>query len=140
MPGRVGEQVADRNAALPVLAKSPGTFEHVAVVVELRRLDAEARRLTVLAIEARLGVERVDLARAAVHVQEDDAACLRREMRLSRRHRAWLGAALVEHQARERDGAEAIGAACQHLAPSQGLEQATAMHALFLTRKAAPSR
>ena len=36
--------------------------------------------LAVFAVEARLGVERVDLRRSAIHEQEDDAPRLRREV------------------------------------------------------------
>ena len=60
-----------------MLRKGPGTLEHGADIGELRlwQID-DLDRLAVLAVEARLGVERVHLARPAVHVQEDDAARL----------------------------------------------------------------
>ena len=49
------------------------------------RLDGNG--LAVRALHARLVVERVDLARPAVHEQEDDALGLGREMRLLGRKR-----------------------------------------------------
>ena len=56
-----------------------GRLEHVADVVELRGLDLHLDRLAVLAVEPRLGIERIDLRRPAVHEQEDDVLGLGRE-------------------------------------------------------------
>ena len=75
------KQVADRDAALAVLAKLPRASQHVADVVELRRVRLDLDRLAMLAVEPGLGVERVDLRRAAVHEQEDHARRLGRELR-----------------------------------------------------------
>ena len=75
------KQVADRDAALAVMAEFPRAAQHVADVVELRRVRLDLDRLPVLAVEPRLGVERVDLRRSAVHEQEDDARGLGRKVR-----------------------------------------------------------
>ena len=49
-------------------------------------------------VQARLGVERVDLRRAAVHEQEDDGLGLRGEVRLLRRERVVAGADFGLHE------------------------------------------
>ena len=76
----VGEHAADRDAALAVLLEGERRGEDVAVVVELGALDPGRHRLAVIAVEQRLGVERVDLGYASGHVQEDDVfgPCSRR--------------------------------------------------------------
>ena len=86
-PADVRKQVADRDAALAVVAELPGAAEHVADVVELRRVRLDLDRLAVLAVEPGLGVERIHLRRPAVHEQEDDAPGLRREVRRPGRQR-----------------------------------------------------
>ena len=75
------KQVADRDAALAVIPELPGAAEHVADVVELRRVGLDLDRLPVLAVETWLGVERVHLRWPAVHEQEDDARGLGRKVR-----------------------------------------------------------
>ena len=77
----VRKQVTDGDAALAVAAELPGALEHIADVVELRWVGLDLDRLSVLAIEPGLGVERIELRRAAVHKKEDDAACPGRELR-----------------------------------------------------------
>ena len=134
-PGDVGKEVADRDAALAVLAKLPGALEHVAHVVELGRVGLDLDRLTVLAIEPGLGVERVDLGRPAVHVQEDDAPRPRRKMARpwrpagpagSRRQGPAGGSSPIiapkagsRSSAAQRHRAKTVGAAQEHVAAGQ---------------------
>src|SRR5258708_7465802 len=70
-------------------------------------------------------VEGVHLRRAAVHVEEDHVARARREVRGTGR----FAASFFGKQCRQRDGAEAVGAAEKHVAASQGsVEEASAVH------------
>ena len=66
----VGKEIADRNAALAILAKGPQAGEERADIVELRGLNLEERAwiLAGVALQPRLGVKRVDLRHAAVHI------------------------------------------------------------------------
>ncbi len=77
----IGEQIAYRNTALAVLPERPRAIEHHADVVELRGSDRHLDRLTMLALQTRLGVERIDLRRSAVHEQKDHARGPRAKMR-----------------------------------------------------------
>ena len=81
------KQVADRDAALAVVPEFPGAAEHVADIVELRRMGLDLDRLPVLAVETRLGIKRVHLRWPAVHEQEDHARRLGREVRRLGRER-----------------------------------------------------
>ena len=86
--GEVREQVADHLAALAVGLEFPLRPDDAAFVLlatPAERLHGD--RLAVEIVELRLVVERVDLARAAVHEQEDDALGLRSEVRRLRRER-----------------------------------------------------
>ena len=83
----VREQVADPLAALAVLLELPLRPDDAALVLlaaAAERLDRD--RLAVEAVELRLVVEGIDVARPAVHEQEDDA------LRLGRRSAAASGA------------------------------------------------
>ena len=66
----VGEEITDRNAALAILAKRPQAGQERANIVELRRLNLEERAWILAGIECqpRLGVKRVDLRHAAIHI------------------------------------------------------------------------
>ena len=78
-------------------------------------LNDLVRVLAVILVEPRLGIERVDLRRPAVHVQEDDVLRLGRMMRGRR-------ASDLPSSASERgegDGAEAVGAVREHVAAGQ---------------------
>src|SRR5688572_12637997 len=86
-------------ATLAVLAERPLRSDHAALVLGAAaapRVDVD--RLAVERVELRLVVERVDLARAAIHEQEDDGLRARREVRRLRRERALTAVAI--------DGAE----------------------------------
>src|SRR5262249_42873638 len=73
--GNVRKEIADGNATLAVLLERPRRFDDLADVVELRRRDFHLDGFAVLAVEARLGIERIHLRRPAIHVQEDDTGC-----------------------------------------------------------------
>src|SRR5262245_41446863 len=81
--GKVRKQIADPFGALTVLLELPARLDDAAFV-----LDAASARgfdfdgLVVHTDHRRFVVERVDMAGAAVHEQEDDAFCLRLEVRL----------------------------------------------------------
>ena len=148
-PGDVGEQVADRDPALAVVAELPRALEHVAHVVELGGMGLDLDRLAVLAVEPGLGVEGVDLGRPAVHVQEDHALRPRRVVARLDGHRpgrprggpprrqvravgsfaeSRAEGGLAE-QGGERQGAEAAGAAEQHVAAGErGRGKVAAVH------------
>ena len=84
----VREQRRDIPAALAVLlelprARSSGVSPLVNWLTILPKLVGQ--RLAVVLFERRLGIERVDLARAADHEQEDDRLRLGREVRRLRR-------------------------------------------------------
>ncbi len=116
----------------PYWRKRQGGLEDGADVVELGRLDAHADGLAVLAGQARLGVEGIDLAGAAVHVEEDDALGPGGEMRPAGRVRVGGGLGLragaVVEEGGEGDGAEAVGAAQEHGAAGEEREVAAAVH------------
>ena len=86
----------------------------------VRRLPRR-QRLAVVLVEHRLGVERVDLRRPAVHEQVDDVLRLRREVRLLRRERVERRRRrgerrVVGEHAGEAEHAEAGAAAGEHVA------------------------
>ena len=139
-----GKQVADRDAALAVVAELPRAAEHVSHVVELRRMRLDLDRLPMLAVEPRLGVERVDLRRPAVHEQEDDARGLCREVRRPCRQRVARNRAGVRGRAtvtrggaegrlakqrRQGQRAEAPATSQQHVAAAnRGFDESAAVH------------
>jgi hypothetical protein len=93
------------------------------VVVERQR-PLDRQRLAVVRVEARLGVERVDARRAAVHEQEDHALGLRREVRRARPHCHRIlrrGTPVVREQAGQAEHAEAAGGIAQQRPPRHGL-------------------
>ncbi len=69
-PGRVREQVADFDPALAVLLELEGRAHGRAGLALGGQIGRH--RLAVVAVEHRLGVERVDVRRPAVHEQVDD--------------------------------------------------------------------
>src|SRR5262249_37321413 len=112
--------------------------------VELRRLDAKARPLPVLASQARLGIEGIDLRRPTVHVEKDDACGTRammsrpraRDIAVPRR----LGEPLLVCQRGERDGAESVGAATQHLPAGETASRSLTRHFGVSDLSACPTR
>ena len=109
-----------------------GLLQHVAHVVELGGVRLHLDGLAVLAIEPRLGVERVDLGGAAVHVEEDDAPAAGWMMTGPSRQRTGtrrrLGRRIADPRAEGRlaeqrcagQRTEAVGAAQQHVAAADG--------------------
>src|SRR5262249_36417127 len=84
--------------------------------------------------QARLGVEGVHLRRAAIHVEEEDALGLGLEVRLLGGQRVLVarrlgGRGALTEEGGQGDGAEAVGAAQEHVTAGQrgGLE-AAAVH------------
>ncbi len=136
----VGHGAHVREAALAVAPEGPGRGEHAAHVVELGPRDLHPDRPAVLALEARLGVEGVDLGGPAVHVQEDHALGPGRVVERVERGagtepslpargggRRARPVAAVREQRGERQGAEALGPAEQELAaaePARAVERA----------------
>ncbi|TXT17615.1 MAG: hypothetical protein FD138_4558 [Planctomycetota bacterium] len=89
MLGEVRKQLADPMPALAVLMKLPTRFDDAALILlptATERLHGD--RLVVSSDHRRLVVERVDVARPAVHVEEDHALRRRIEVRLLRRE--WI--------------------------------------------------
>jgi hypothetical protein len=130
--GDVGEELADPRPALAMLLEPPRTPEQVAGLGELDAGLLSGEGLAVVALQARLVVEGVDLRRAAVHEQEDHPLGPRGEVGgplgegpgrvgieqrwpKSVRRRPGQGEALRKHR-REGDAAEADAAASKHLA------------------------
>ena len=71
--GDVREQIADRHAALPVACWNfQGDLSVLPMLLNCVGSHLHLERLAVLPVEPRLGVERVDLRRPAVHVEKDD--------------------------------------------------------------------
>ena len=98
MPGHVREEIADRNTRLTVMLKLPRTGERFAAAVELRGLHLQPERL------------------AAIHVQENDALGLGREMGLLGRKRVnRLALRLLRQKRGQRQSAKTIGAPRQHI-------------------------
>ena len=87
---QVREEVADPLAALAVLLELPLRPDDpplVLLAAPAERLDGD--RLAVELVQLRLVVERVDLARPAVHEQEDDALGLRRRSAAASGRAGW---------------------------------------------------
>ena len=101
-------------AALAVLSEGERALEHLARRGR-DRLDVDAaagvERLAMLPGERRLVVERVHLARAAVHEQLNDSFGLGRMMQAAVEIRAWRRGELcfLAEELPERDAAEAAG-------------------------------
>jgi hypothetical protein len=123
------KEVADVDSALSVTTKPKRRAEHAPRTARRRELrcgDRHADRLAVLAVEARLGIERVHLRGAAVHVEKDDAGRPGRVMtgagsqRISRIRDGRAVIALGE-QRTESDGAESVGGPGEELPPGEGL-------------------
>ena len=85
--GDVRKQIADRNSAFSVLVKFPKAAERLSFVVELRGFRFHGERLTVFFGQPWLWVEGINLADASIHVQKNDAASLRAEVRFFRSQR-----------------------------------------------------
>src|SRR5262245_34129703 len=147
--GQVRENLADRGAALAVPLELERRGQHLGWAVvrdELRRRMRHLDRLAIFLRQPRLRVERIDLRRPAVHVQEDDAPRLSSVMPWTRRkwssrrrcrERPLWGSAqrFFAHQRRQRNGAEAVGAAEQHFAAVKWWWSAmTARHRVVLTQ------
>src|SRR4051794_18542961 len=71
--GDVGEEFADGQSALPILFEAPRGLEQLAGLGKLDARLGEGIGLAIIALEQRLGVEGIDMARSAFHEQEDDA-------------------------------------------------------------------
>jgi hypothetical protein len=123
------DEVAHPEPALAPAAEGPGAAHHLAVVLELGLLDlADHLRgiLPVVLLEHRLVVEGVHLRGPAVHVEKDDVARARREMRpAAGLAGARDGGIRVERRGRHR--AEAVRAAREHLPARQRLDPASAV-------------
>ena len=76
----VGEQVTDRDSALPVVLELPGTGEDVAILVEHGALGLERHRLAGFAVQSRLGIERIDLREPSREVTKNNVLDLGREV------------------------------------------------------------
>ena len=134
--GHVREEVADRNAALPVLAEFPWRLQHGTDIVELRRRHFHFDRLAMFLRQPRLGIKRIDLRRAAVDEQEDHVLRLRAEMRRPRHkqigaRRRTTGRAVARLGQERGQGhcTKAIGALPQHLPACQRCrEKVSAVH------------
>ena len=101
----VRQRLGELGAALAVLAKAKRALEQVAGDAFIVG-DLSGRRLAVVAIEHRLGVEQIDLARPAVHEELDDGAGLRREVRLPETNVMGCAVQIGLQQRREHEPAE----------------------------------
>src|ERR1035438_3247155 len=82
--GDVGKYVTDFNSGLAVLLEAVGRWKSCSGF-PLRR-QVERNDLTRVLLKGRLGVERVDLGRAAVHEEKDNALGFSWKWRLMRGH------------------------------------------------------
>ena len=136
---QVREQVADPVAAPAVLLEVPARFDDAALVlVPATAKGFDLDGLVVHALHVGLVVEGVDVAGAAVHVQEDDALRLGRKVRLLRRERVderrdavgrdrLLGEEVVAEHGGEGRGREAGAGLPQELAARPAAELAVAV-------------
>ena len=84
----VRKEIAHPLAALTILLELPlGADDPALALLAAAALGLHVDRLAVEAVELRLVVERVDLARPAIHEEEDHALGLGREMRRLGRQR-----------------------------------------------------
>ena len=80
MLGDIRKQIADLDAALPVLPELPGRLQQVPdAVFGERQRPLKRQRLAMILRQPRLGIEGVHVRRTAVHEQEDHALGPRRE-------------------------------------------------------------
>jgi hypothetical protein len=112
----VREQVAHPQSALAPLLELPRAAhpDPAGVALRLLRDGRGADRLALVLGQRRLGVERVDVRRAAVHEQEDDGLGLRGEVGL----RALAGG----QEPAKREHAEPGGASGEPVAAREGCE------------------
>ena len=85
---KVGEQITDPLATIPMLLEVPAGLDNPALALATttpERLHID--RFAIHPLHCRLVIEGVDVARAAVHVEENDAGCLGIEVRILRRQR-----------------------------------------------------
>src|SRR3954451_18544211 len=91
--GKMRKELADPLAALAVLMEFPARFDNAAFVLMAAATESlHGNRLAVHADHGGFIVERVDMARAAVHEEEDDAFGLGRKRRRARSERIGGGA------------------------------------------------
>src|SRR5690606_35859980 len=83
----LGEDLRDVEATLAVARELPRRSEHTFGGHLPRARDVERRPLAMIAREARLRVEGVDLARSSLHEEEDHALRSRGEVSWTRRER-----------------------------------------------------
>ena len=91
MLGKMGKQIAHPLATLAVLAEFPARFDDAArVLVTAATMRLHGDRLAIHADHRRLVVEGVDVARTAIHEQENDALGLWRQSVLAAGRADWL--------------------------------------------------
>src|SRR5262249_48951201 len=124
----VREQVADRHSALTVVFELPGATQGAAVIVKLGGFHLHLERLPAFFRQQRLGVERIDLRNASVHVEENDVANFGSKMRRPGRPRGGArisslcrgtAKSLVTKQTPKGHRAKAGSAMSQHFPPAQ---------------------
>ena len=130
----------------PCLLKRERRRHAASPVARGRSAGGVRRRWPVVLVEGRLGVEGVDLRRAAVHEQEDDALGPRLEMRRPGRERGWRsgGASSAPEEsfagqhAGQAEGAEAAADAAEHLRRvMRSCGERTWLRPPFIVRRAA---
>ena len=122
----LSKEIADRNAALTVAAEGEGRLHESAQILgsELER-QLEGDGFAVVLLQPGLGVEGVDLGRAAVHEHEDDPLGPGAEVgklgseRVVRRG-AGQQAAVLRQQSLQSQGSESAGRSAQHRPPGNG--------------------
>ncbi len=115
---RAPKNFADFNSALAIFVELKWRCE-CGAGLPFRRQHAAGQGLAGIFGERWLGVERIDVRRAAVHEQMDDVFGTRGEMRRSRQQRVGCrrGSALrLHHQVAQRECAEPHSAAMKHFA------------------------
>ena len=124
------KEFADLQSRFTIPLKRPGTLQDLTYVVELGSIDLElgGRIFTILQCQSWFRVEGINLRNTTVHVEEDDmfgpwdmprqhdAAAALCERSLQSFAAAGAGSQASEH-AHQGDGAEAAGAAGEHLPP-----------------------
>ena len=126
--GRLGEQLADLDAALAVLRELERRA-HGRAGLALGAQIAAGQRLAVILVQQRLGIERVDLRRPAVHEQVHDLLGLAGKVRRLGRQRSAAPPAVAARRAAQQpvggqhagqaQHAEAHAAAGEHLAAGE---------------------
>ena len=115
MLGDMREQFAHRNPALAVLLELPRRLEQVVRRRELNARLIERQRFAIVPIEQRLGVERIDLRRAALHEHEDHPLRPCRKVRLLRQQRIDRRPRFTIEQRRQRQRSKPNRRPLQHL-------------------------